>query len=535
MSDCDYLIVGSGINALVCAAMLGQKGHKILVVERNDRIGGCIRTEEITAPGFVHDVMATTFVLFLLSPAYGALGKDLEARGLAFSHADLPTGVLRPDGSSVLFSKDRQRNVATFEALAAGDGARFSADMDALGADEPFLFALLGGSLWSTAIAKTVAQQAWKRGPRGLAAWFGEMLVNARAHLETRYMSEAIHALWAPWVLHTGLGPESAYSGAMARVIAFAIEAAGCPIVTGGARNILSAFERLIADQGGSIRTGAEAVSITPGPGGRAGGVRLANGAVFTASKGVICSTTPNQLYGGLLKDWPKPLPAEVKDGVKAYRYGKGNMQVHYALKAPPRWKGGDDLGRVALLHLTPGLDGVSRAANEAERGMLPAEPTICVGQPTALDPSRAPEGQAILWLQLPECPRHIKGDAAGEIAPPADGRWTEAIRKAYADRVEARLAHHIDGFKDTVIARRAYSPADLEAMNVNLVGGDPYGGFCGLDQFFLWRPFKGSVNHRTPVEGLYHIGASTHPGPGLGGGSGFLLASGIKPATKAL
>ena len=75
------------------------------------------------------------------------------------------------------------------------------------------------------------------------------------------------------------------------------------------------------------------------------------------------------------------------------------------------------------------------------------------------------------------------------------------------------------------MIARRAYSPADLEALNVNLVGGDPYGGFCGLDQFFLWRPFKASVNHRTYVPGLYHIGASTHPGPGLGGGSGFLLA----------
>ena len=63
--------------------------------------------------------------------------------------------------------------------------------------------------------------------------------------------------------------------------------------------------------------------------------------------------------------------------------------------------------------------------------------------------------------------------------------------------------------------ARRAYSPADLEAVNVNLVGGDPYGGSCGRDQFFLWRPFKGTVNHRTPVPGLYHIGASIHPGPG--------------------
>ena len=97
-----------------------------------------------------------------------------------------------------------------------------------------------------------------------------------------------------------------------------------------------------------------------------------------------------------------------------------------------------------------------------------------------------------------------------------------------YADRIEAILASHIENFRDSVIARKAYSPHDLETMNINLVGGDPYGGYCGIDQFFLWRPFHSSVNHRTPVARLYHIGASTHPGPGLGGGSGFLLANSL-------
>src|SRR5271165_7505857 len=145
MADCDYLIVGAGINGLVAASMLGKKGRKVLVLERNDRIGGCLRTEEITAPGFVHDVMATTLVLFLTSPAYQAIGKDLEQRGFAVANSDLPTGVLRPDGSHVLFSRDRKRNVATFDACAAGDGAAFASEMDGMGADAPFLFSLLGG------------------------------------------------------------------------------------------------------------------------------------------------------------------------------------------------------------------------------------------------------------------------------------------------------------------------------------------------------------------------------------------------------
>ena len=122
MPDYDYLIVGGGINGLVAASILAKKGRKVVVLERNDRVGGCLRSEEITAPGFIHDVMATTLVLFLTSPAYGAIGKDLEARGFAVAHSDLPTGVLRPDGSHLLFSRDRARNVVAFDACANGDG-----------------------------------------------------------------------------------------------------------------------------------------------------------------------------------------------------------------------------------------------------------------------------------------------------------------------------------------------------------------------------------------------------------------------------
>ena len=102
--------------------------------------------------------------------------------GFKVAHSDLPTGVIRPDGSHVLFSRDRARNVATFEACAKGDGAAFAREMDRMGADAPFLFALLGGRLWSRQTATLLAREAWKRGPRALAAWFGEAL-QARAAL----------------------------------------------------------------------------------------------------------------------------------------------------------------------------------------------------------------------------------------------------------------------------------------------------------------------------------------------------------------
>jgi phytoene dehydrogenase-like protein len=199
-------------------------------------------------------------------------------------------------------------------------------------------------------------------------------------------------------------------------------------------------------------------------------------------------------------------------------------MQIHLALSEPPRWDGDERLGRTAIVHVTPGLDGVSRAVNETERGLLPAEATIVAGQPLTMDASRAPEGAGLLWIQLQELPSWVRGDAAGELEP-GDGTWTEELRERYADRIVARLARQIPNLEGAIKARAVLSPADLERANVNLVHGDPYAGSLALDQNFLWRPFPASPGHATAVEKLWHIGASTHPGPGLGAGSGTLVA----------
>ena len=475
----------------------------------------------MTAPGFTHDVMATTFVLFLTSPAFADLGEDLARHGLEFCHTKYPTGVLRPDGSHAVLSTDRDENIAAFNAIAAGHGDTHEKVVKGIEENADLLFSLLGGSIRSFATAKLIARHGWSRGFHGLTSFFGEALVPARGWLETDYDNELMQALWAPWSLHAGLDPEEAFSGQIAKVIAFALEAAGAPIVKGGVGNFLNAFKGLIEERGGQIRTGCDVEKIVLS-GNRATGVTLTTGETFSAQKSVICSVTPSQLYGRLLDG---NQDESDKDAVARYRHGKGNFQIHYALDEPPQWPD-EKLANVALLHLTPGLDGVSKACNEAVRGMLPETPTICVGQPHALDPSRCPEGKAILWVQLPESPRHIKGDAAGKLDAPADGKWTEDLREAFADRVDAILSNQIGNFKKAVIKRRAYSPADLEQLNMNLVGGDPYGGSSSIDQFFAWRPFSHSRNHDTSITGLHHIGASTHPGAGLGGGSGFLMGS---------
>ncbi len=190
-------------------------------------------------------------------------------------------------------------------------------------------------------------------------------------------------------MLHCGLSPEDAYSAQMGKVVAFALEAAGAPVVKGGAGRAADAFRALIEERGGEVRTGAEVERILV-RGGRAAGVLLAGGQEIAARKSVIASVAPGQLYGRLLGE---DAPAAEKAALRDFRHGRGDFQLHYALDRPPRWKT-PGLERVALIHFSDGIDAVSKSHNEATRGLLPETPTFCLGQPAALDPSRCPPGK---------------------------------------------------------------------------------------------------------------------------------------------
>jgi phytoene dehydrogenase-like protein len=506
LADHDAIVVGSGINGLACAALLAQGGWNVCVLERNDWFGGAIKTAEVTVPGFKHDVFSAWHPLWVGGAAHAQLGDELARHGLEYLNTDLPTGTIFPDGDSAFLLRTADANAAELDRHHAGDGAAWRAVLDDFFPQADLAFGVLGTELWS----RHGAALAWKAvrrfGRRGAADFAGRLLVSARDWLETTFTSDRAHGLLAPWVLHTGLGPDAAASGYMAQVIAVAVQEGGMPVPRGGGAKLAEALVSYIREQGGACETGIRVDRVW------SGGVRTSDGRQLTAGRAVICNVTPTQLYGDLLDGH-----AELARG---FRYGRSEMQIHFALSEPPRWEGDDRLGKTAVVHVTPGLDGVSRAVNEAERGLLPAEATVVVGQPLTIDPSRAPEGTGLLWIQLQELPWQVKGDAAGDIDV-GNGTWTEDLRERYADRIQERLAPHIPSLESTIVARTCLSPADLWRANVNLVHGDPYGGSLGLDQNFLWR-----ASHRTPVEGVWHVGASTHPGPGLGGGSGALVAA---------
>jgi len=514
MADYDAVLVGSGVNSLACGALLARAGWRVCVLERNDWFGGAIKTEELTEPGFLHDVFSAWHPLWVGGAAHAELGDELAARGLEYLNTDLPTATAFPDGGASFLLRTAEGNEQELGLEWPGVLERFFPNAD-------LAFGVLGTELWSGAGLALGAKAMRRFGRAGAAAFTAEVLQSSRDWLETTFASERAHGLLAPWVLHTGLGPDQAASGFMTQVIAVAVQEGGMPVPRGGGAKLADALVQLIRDHGGTCETDRD-VERALVRSGRAVGVRLTDGETIEAERAVVASVTPTQLYERLLADVQVPEP--VAESARSFRYGRAEMQIHYALSEPPRWDGDERLAGTAIVHVTPGLDGVSRAVNEAERGLLPAEATVVVGQPLTVDPSRAPDGRGLLWIQLQELPWRIKGDAAGELDA-GRGEWTDELRERYADRIQARLARHIPNLESSTLKRVALGPHDLQRANVNFRHGDPYGGSLALDQNFLWRPFGRSPGHTTPVERLWQIGASTWPGPGLGAGSGTLVA----------
>jgi phytoene dehydrogenase-like protein len=504
----DAVVVGSGINSLACAALLARGGWSVRVLEREDELGGAIRTAELTEPGYLHDIFSAWHPLWVGGAAHAELGEELAARGLEYLNTDHPSATLFPDGEAAFLLRSTDANVAEL-------GEDWRGAVESFFPNADLAFGVLGTELWSRD-GLGLALRAYRRlGRRGAAEFVGDVLTSSRDWLTQTFSSERAHGLLAPWVLHTGLGPDAAGSGFMTQVIGVAVQEGGMPIPRGGGARLVDALVRLIEDHGGTCETGRDVERVLVRDG-KATGVRLVDGDEVPSARAVVANVTPTQLYGRLL-DGHEELG-------RRFRYGRSEMQIHFALSEPPRWEGDDRLGQTAIVHLTPGLDGVSRAVNEAERGLLPAEATVVVGQPLTMDPSRAPEGAGLLWIQLQELPWRVRGDAAGELET-GDGAWTEGLRERYADRIQARIARHVPNLESSIRKRVTLSPADLQAANVNLHQGDPYSGALQLDQNLLWRPLPSSPGHATPVDRLWHIGASTHPGPGLGAGSGTLVA----------
>jgi phytoene dehydrogenase-like protein len=347
-----------------------------------------------------------------------------------------------------------------------------------------------------------------------------QLLLSSTRELGDRYMSSPeAKALLASWGMHPDFGPDVAAGAMFPFVEVFSDAAAGMSIVEGGASRMIDALAAVLADHGGEARTGT-AVRRVLTDGSRATGVEIASGERIQAARAVVASVTPRALYGKLLES--AALPEPLRRAAARYRFGPGTMMIHLALSAPPSWAAGDDLGEFAYVHIAPYVSDLAETYTAAVNGFLPKSPLLVVGQSSAVDPTRAPEGRAVLWIQVRAQPAEIRGDAAGEI----DSRNWDDAAEPYADRVIAKLSEYAPGIEELIVERAIRTPQDLEAHDPNLVGGDSVAGSHHLSQNFVFRPLAGYSSYRTPVRGLYMTGAATWPGGGVTGLPGRLAAA---------
>ncbi|MEP9385825.1 NAD(P)/FAD-dependent oxidoreductase [Mesorhizobium sp. KR9-304] len=518
MSDFDAIFVGAGHNSLAGAAHLALKGWKIAVFEKNPVIGGAVQTREVTLSGFRHDLGAMNLSLFAGSAFHKKYANELNAAGLEFAPvADCFASVF-PDGRWFGVSTDIEKTVARLAAFSSEDAETWRNLAGGFMGEAEHLFRLLGSPMSGRALAGTGWNLWRKKGFLGALDTAKLLLSSPRAWLDETFVSPQVKATLAAWGMHLDFAPDIAGGAVFPYLESMANQSFGMVLGRGGADTMIYALENMVANAGGLIFSGAEVVEITTS-GDKATGVRLSSGETHTATKAVIAGVAPGALAGKLLPGGSGN--AGFDTAMKKFRHAPGTMMIHLALDSLPDWSAGAELKSFAYVHVAPSLDQMARTYQQAIAGLLPDEPVLVVGQPTAIDPSRAPEGKHVLWVQVRVLPAEVKDDAAGEIAP---DHW-DAIKERYADRAIALIEAHAPGLAEKILGRVVFSPIDLERENPNLVGGDQICGSHNIAQNFLFRPARGFARWNTPVQNLHLIGAATWPGAGTGAGSGYMLA----------
>ncbi|MEH7415838.1 NAD(P)/FAD-dependent oxidoreductase [Neobacillus drentensis] len=519
MEHVDVIIIGSGHNALIAAAYLTRAGRSVLILEKNDRPGGFLRTEELTLPGFKHDVYAAAHPLFTTGPAYAELREDLEKRGLRYLNTDLPTGVSMEDGQTAVLPTAFDALMEEAERLAPGDGAALAGMFEQLNPYVNDVFGLFNMDLSGPEAAPIIKRLLHEEGGAGYSSFAASLMTTARNTVST-LKSPVTRAMLASWVTHLGRTPDEVGSGIWVPLTTMALMGGGMPTPEGGSEKLVNALVQLIKDQGGEIQTNTlvERIIVEKG---KAVGVRTAKGRKFFAKQAVVATTTPDQLYLTLLKD--TEISGSLRSQAEKFRYGRGCVQIHLALSEPPKWPD-ERFNRVGQPHLTDGLDGFTLAIAQSTADLLPAKPTFTVDCSTNLDPTRAPEGKAIMRVQVLEVPIRPRGDAASQIEV-GDGTWTHDLTERFTERVLQVVSKHIPNIPSAVIGKYVVTPDTIARFNPNSGPGDPYGGAHDLAQSYLFRPLPGQPGHQTAIPNVYMLGAATWPGHGVNGGSGYIVA----------
>ncbi len=511
----DAIVIGGGINGLVCATMLAKSGVRTILLERRDAVGGCATDIEI-APGFRAPLAHST----------GPLRRDvieelqLYSHGLQFSDAPIRVSSLSPDGRALTLYEDGRRTSDALRAWSARDAQQwpaFNATMQRLGAiigslflsappsvDVPSgrdLFALMHLLGDFRAMPKDDQWRLLRWGPMAVADLVGEW-----------FDSELLRAtIAADGIFGAMLGPWSAGSG-LQLLLASANQSLAWPggrHVVGGPAAVSRSLARAAARFGVELRTNC-AVSRIEVEDGHAVGVTTDAGDRVEA-RAVISGVDPKRTFLTLCD--ADHLAPEFRWRMKHYRSRGTLAKVNLALSALPDFRGATREMLMSRVRLAPDLDYLERAFDHAKYGRFSTDPWIEFTMPSLADPSLAPPGGHVLSAYVQFAPHDIR----------EPGGW-DAARDALGDTVIRTLAAYAPNIASLIVSGQVLTPLDLE-RRWGLTGGHIFHGELSLDQFFTMRPLLGFGQYRSPIDGLFMCGSGTHPGTGLTGGSGMTAA----------
>ncbi|HET7013786.1 MAG TPA: NAD(P)/FAD-dependent oxidoreductase [Streptosporangiaceae bacterium] len=460
----DAIVVGAGPNGLAAAITLARAGLSVEVYERASTPGGGCRTEELTLPGFRHDVCAAVHPLAAASPFFATVdlathGVELLYPKVAFAHP-LDGGL-----AAALWS-----SVGETAAGLGQDGQRYRRLIAPLVKD--------AGVIVDTVLAPL---RKLPSHPLAMTRYGLPGLLPVTA-LASRFATEQAKGLFAGAAGHSMLALNSPLTGGFALLFAMLGHSVGWPIPRGGSDAITAALVAELDSLGGQIHTNAEIRDLRELP----------------RTKATLLDVSPKQLLD-LAGD---RLPPRYARALRRVRYNPGVCKVDWAISGPAPWQA-DACRETVTVHVGGTLAEVANSEAEVIAGRHPERPFCLVVQPGVLDDSRAPKGQQTLYAYC-----HVPAGSTMNLA----------------DRIEAQIERFAPGFRDLILARSVMTAADMERYNPNYIGGDINGGASTLRQT-LFRPTMRWNSYRTGVQGVYLCSASTSPGGGVHGLGGYWSA----------
>ena len=457
-------VIGSGPNGLAAAIVLAQAGLRVEVFEAEAQPGGSVRTLPLTLPDFKHDFGSAVHPMAVSSPFFNSL--SLSNHGLRWIHGDAPLAHPLDDGTAVMLERDLRDAESSFGV----DGRSWRNLVEPLVQHWPdFMHDCLGPIV-------RIPNHPFRMARFGLAAF-----QPANTLVKREFKSHRTRALFAGLAAHSFLSFDQPLSSSVALILGAAAHAVGWPIPQGGSQKLTTALLEVLRNLGGTINTSHRIRSLDD---------------IESRDAITLCDVPPSQL----LSIAGNRLSPAYRRSLQRFQYGPGVFKVDYALSQPVPWRAAE-CRRAITLHLGGTFEEIARSEYAVSRGRHADQPFVLAAQPTLFDSTRAPENQHIFWAYC-----HVPNGSTVDMT----------------DRIESQIERFAPGFRDCILARHSSSPASLESMNSNLVGGDINGGAFTLGQFFF-RP--GLRNYSTGSPNLYICSASTPPGGGVHGMCGYHAA----------